>query len=162
MAELSHLYLPPHGGPGVPHVVRHLVAQEPLHVLALDPVRVLAVHGLPAGVVEPGAAHDLQARARPVDGVAAPGLQVHLVDAAAHHDEEVSLVADEFCVRAVVAEALLAVAAEAGGVPGPGPAGRVGVVEGVAGGGVAQVVLVAAAAVALPAAVVIPDNRDKL
>ena len=61
----------------------------------------------------------------------------------------------------MVAEALLAVAAEAGGVSGPGPAGRVGVVEGVAGGGVAQVVLVAAATVALPAPVIIPDNPDK-
>ena len=60
-----------------------------------------------------------------------------------------------------MAEALLAVAAEAGGVSGPSPAGRVGVVEGVAGGGVAQVVLVAAAAVALPAPVIIPDNPDK-
>ena len=35
------------GGARVPNVVRHLVAKEPLDVLRLDPVRVLAVYRLP-------------------------------------------------------------------------------------------------------------------
>ena len=35
------------GGTRVPNVVRHLVPEEPLDVLRLDPVRVLAVHRLP-------------------------------------------------------------------------------------------------------------------
>ena len=39
---------------GVPHVVGHLVAEEPLEVLLLHAVRVLALHRLPPIGVKPG------------------------------------------------------------------------------------------------------------
>ena len=80
------------GGARVPNVVRHLVPEEPLDVLRLDPVRVLAVDRLPAGVVEPSAAHDFQAGPRPVHRVAFPLVEIHLVDASPNHNVEVSVV----------------------------------------------------------------------
>ena len=65
----------PHGGPGIPHIVSHLVTQKSLDMLRLDPVGVLALHGLPGGVVEPGPPHDLQPGTWPVHAVALPLLQ---------------------------------------------------------------------------------------
>ena len=76
-------------------------------MLGLDPVRVLALHGLPGGVVEPGAPHDLQAGARPVDGVEFPVLEIDLVYSTSDDDEEIPLVSDQF-FRSEVSLALFA------------------------------------------------------
>lgn len=86
----------PHGGPGVPHVVSHFVTEKPLDMLRLDPVRVLALHRLPRGVVEPGPSHDLQAGTRPVDGVTLPLLEIYLVYSTSNYDKEISFVSDQF------------------------------------------------------------------
>ena len=107
MNAFIYLDFPPHGGSGVPHVVRHLVTKKPLDMLSLDPVGVLALHGLPGGVVEPGAPHDLQAGARPVDGVTLPVLKIDLVYSTANYDEEISFISDQF-FRSEVSLALFA------------------------------------------------------
>ena len=52
--------------------------------------------------MEPGAAHDAQPGTRPVDGVALPLVQVHLVDAASDHDVEVAVVLPGGLLGAVV------------------------------------------------------------
>ena len=83
------------------------MTEEPLDMLGLDPVRVLAVHGLPGGVVEPGAPHDLQAGTRPVDGVTLPVLKIYLVYSTTNYDEEISFVSDQF-FRSEVSLALFA------------------------------------------------------
>ena len=107
--KLSKIYLDflPHGGPGVPHVVSHLVTKKSLDMLSLDPVRVLALHGLPGGVVEPGAPHDLQAGTGPVDGVTLPVLEINLVYSTSDYDKEISFVSDQF-FRSEVSLALFA------------------------------------------------------
>ena len=137
------------------------MAEEPLDVLGLNPVGVLAVHGLPGGVMEPGAAHDLQAGAGPVHRVALPLLEVHLKDPAADHDEEVPLVPDELGVGPVVS-----LGVSRGKVWGEFPPGRMTVIESPlsSGGvvvillGITEVVFVTAAAVAVSSAsVIIPD-----
>ena len=96
MREVIYLDFLPHGGPGIPDVVSHLVTQKSLDMLRLDPVGVFALDWLPGGVVEPGPSHDLQAGARPVDGVALPLLEIYLVYSTSNYDKEVSLVSDQF------------------------------------------------------------------
>ena len=107
MKAVIYLDFLPHGGSGVPHVVSHLVTKKSLDMLSLDPVGVLALHGLPGGVVEPGPPHDLQPGARPVDGVTLPLLEIYLVYSTSHYDKEISLVADQF-LRSEVSFALFA------------------------------------------------------
>ena len=91
----THHHFPPALVGRVPDVVGHLVAHEPLDMLRLDPIGVLAVDGLPAGVVEPSAAHYFQPRPWPVHGVALPLVEVDLVDASTNHNVEVSVVPDQ-------------------------------------------------------------------
>ena len=50
---MADLFLEPSARLGVPHVVGHLVAEEPLEVLLLHAVRVLALHRLPSVGVKP-------------------------------------------------------------------------------------------------------------
>ena len=107
MKAVIYLDFLPHGGSGVPHVVSHLVTKKPLDMLSLDPVCMLALHGLPGGVVEPGAPHDLQAGTRPVDGVTLPVLKIYLVYSTTNYDEEISFVSDQF-FRSEVSLALFA------------------------------------------------------
>ena len=52
--------------------------------------------------MEPGTAHDAKSGARPVDGVALPLVQVHLVDATSDHDVEVAVVLPGSLLGAVV------------------------------------------------------------
>ena len=137
------------------------MTEEPLDVLGLDPVGVLAVHGLPGGVVEPGAAHDLQPGAGPVHGVALPLLKVHLEDPATDHDEEVPLVPDELGVGPVVS-----LGVPRGKVGGEFPPWRMTVIESSVRSwgvlvillGVTEVIFITAAAVTVSAApVIVPD-----
>ena len=46
--------------------------------------------------MEPGPSHDLQAGARPVDGVALPLLEIYLVYSTSNYDKEISFVSDQF------------------------------------------------------------------
>ena len=137
------------------------MTEEPLDVLGLDPVGVLAVHGLPGGVVEPGAAHDLQAGAGPVHRVTLPLLKVHLEDAAPDHDEEVPLIPDELGVGPVVS-----LGVPRGKVGGEFPPGRMTVIESSVRSwgvlvillGITEVIFITAAAVTVSAApVIVPD-----
>ena len=105
--RIIYLDFLPHGGPGVPHVVSHLVTKKSLDMLSLDPVGVLALHGLPGGAVEPGPPHDLQAGTGPVDGVTLPVLKIYLVYSTSDYDEEISFVSDQF-FRSEVSLALFA------------------------------------------------------
>ena len=162
---LFYLNLPPHGCPGVPDIVRHLVTEEPLDMLGLDPVRVLAVHGLPGGVVEPGAPHDLQPRTRPVHRVTLPFPKIHLEDPAPDHDEEVPLVPDDLGVWPVVS-----LGVSGGQVRREFPARRMTVIECPVPDirvmevllGITQVIFVTATAVAISSAPVIVPARDNV